>query len=273
MFLIYGNQRITRYLLYNTVMTYKEIHCMNMTSQLLRTTKSIRDFTDQEIPQEIIDDILACACAAPSGGNQQAYTIINIKDQAIKDKLVTLCDNQPVIAKAKLALLFCGDVRKWNEAYRAVGLPVSTPCVTELIGAVTDSVIAAQNSVIAAAGHGIGSCYIGDVKENCESVRSLLHLPEHVFPSALVVYGYPTEKQMERIKPERVPMESIVSTDTYPLMDETYLHHMFENKAGKKDYAVWLKMMFDHKAQAPFMKEMKRSVLEYMKQYRWDIDR
>ena len=46
---------------------------MNTTAQLLKQTKSIRDYTDQEIPQEIRDDILACACAAPTGGNQQAY--------------------------------------------------------------------------------------------------------------------------------------------------------------------------------------------------------
>lgn len=84
---------------------------MNTTAKLLKQTKSIRDYTDQEIPQEIRDDILACACAAPTGGNQQAYTIIDITDQSIKERLVTLCDNQPFIAKAKMVLLFCSDVR------------------------------------------------------------------------------------------------------------------------------------------------------------------
>lgn len=243
---------------------------MNTTAKLLKQTKSIRDYTDQEVPQEIRDDILACACAAPTGGNQQAYTIIDITDQSIKERLVTLCDNQPFIAKAKIVLLFCSDVRKWNEAYRSVGLPVSRPCVSEMIGASTDAVIAAQNSVIAAAGYGIGSCYIGDIRENCESVRDLLKLPEHVFPAAMVVFGYPTEKQLERKKPARVPMDCIVNHNTYPDMDEAYLHRMFAAKAGSKDYSEWLKMMYEHKANAPFMKEMKRSVLEYMKQYDTD---
>lgn len=242
---------------------------MNQISELLRNTKSIRDFEDREIPQDIRNDILACACAAPTGGNQQAYTIIDITDQQLKEKLAVSCDNQPFIASAKMVLLFCGDCRKWNEAYRSIGLPVSKPCVTELIGATTDAVIAAQNSVIAAAGYGIGSCYIGDIRENCETIRELLRLPEYVFPSAMVVYGYPTQKQLERIKPQRVPMDSIVSENAYPLMDETYLKHMFENKAGKKSYEEWLTMMFEHKENAPFMKEMRRSVLEYMKQYDW----
>ena len=243
---------------------------MNTISRMLKQTKSIRDYTDTEITPEIREDILACACAAPSGGNQQAYTIIDITDPSIIEKLSVTCDNQPFITKARMVLLFCADCRKWNQAYATAGLPVTDPCITELIGAVTDAVIAAQNSVIAAAGHGIGSCYIGDIKENCETVRQLLKLPDHVFPAAMVVYGYPTEKQKERKKPERVPMECIVNENTYPDMDEAYLHHMFVQKAGNRNYTEWLKMMFDHKANAPFMKEMRRSVLQYMKQYDWE---
>lgn len=243
---------------------------MNTISRMLKQTKSIRDYSDTEITPEIREDILACACAAPSGGNQQAYTIIDITDPSIIEKLSVTCDNQPFITKARMVLLFCADCRKWNQAYACAGLPVTDPCVTELIGAVTDATIAAQNSVIAAAGHGIGSCYIGDIKENCETVRQLLKLPDHVFPAAMVVYGYPTEKQKERKKPERVPMECIVSENRYPDMDEAYLHHMFVQKAGNRNYTEWLKMMFDHKANAPFMKEMRRSVLQYMKQYDWE---
>ena len=243
---------------------------MNTISRMLKQTKSIRDYTEAEITPEIRADILACACAAPSGGNQQAYTIIDVTDPAIIEKLSVTCDNQPFITKARMVLLFCADCRKWNQAYATAGLPVTDPCITELIGAVTDAVIAAQNSVIAAAGHGIGSCYIGDIKENCETVRQLLKLPDHVFPAAMVVYGYPTEKQKERKKPERVPMECIVSENRYPDMDEAYLHHMFVQKAGNRNYTEWLKMMFDHKANAPFMKEMRRSVLQYMKQYDWE---
>lgn len=243
---------------------------MNTISRMLKQTKSIRDYTDTEITPEIRADILACACAAPSGGNQQAYTIIDITDPSIIEKLSVTCDNQPFITKARMVLLFCADCRKWNQAYATAGLLVTDPCITELIGAVTDAVIAAQNSVIAASGHGIGSCYIGDIKENCETVRQLLKLPDHVFPAAMVVYGYPTEKQKERKKPERVPMECIVNENTYPDMDEAYLHHMFVQKAGNRDYTEWLKMMFDHKANAPFMQEMRRSVLQYMKQYDWE---
>ena len=45
--------------------------------------------------------------------------------------------------------------------------------------AITDTAIAAQNAVVAAESLGIGSCYIGDIMENCEEQRRLLQLPEY----------------------------------------------------------------------------------------------
>ena len=55
--------------------------------------------------------------------------------------------------------------------------------------AVTDTVIAAQNAVVAAESLGLGSCYIGDIMENCEEQRRLLCLPDYVFPAAIVGIG------------------------------------------------------------------------------------
>lgn len=52
--------------------------------------------------------------------------------------------------------------------------------------AVTDTAIAAQNAVVAAESFGIGSCYIGDIMENCEEQRKLLQLPEYVFPAVMM---------------------------------------------------------------------------------------
>ena len=86
--------------------------------------------------------------------------------------------------------------------------------------AVSDANIAAQNAVTAAWSLGIGSCYIGDVMENCETQRRLLHLPKYVFPAAMVVFGYPTAQQLEREKPERVEMRHIVHENAYREMED-----------------------------------------------------
>ena len=79
-------------------------------SQLFRR-KSVRVFTQQEISPEDKNLILDAAAQAPTAGNQQIYTILDITDQAIKEKLVETCDHQPMIAQAKMVLIFCADCK------------------------------------------------------------------------------------------------------------------------------------------------------------------
>ena len=100
--------------------------------------------------------------------------------------------------------------------------------------AVTDAAIAAQNAVVAAESFGIGSCYIGDIMENCEEQRRLLKLPEYVFPAVMLVFGWPTEQQKHRPKPVRFEQKHIVHENTYRSMDGEELRNMFEGRCGQK---------------------------------------
>ena len=81
--------------------------------------------------------------------------------------------------------------------------------------AAADACIAAQNAVTAAGSLGLGSCYIGDVLEQCEAMRAALRLPAHVLPAAMLVMGRPTRQQQERPKPARFAPEYIVCENVY----------------------------------------------------------
>ena len=168
---------------------------MNAIIRSLFDRKSVRVFTDREITPEEKALILQSAAQAPTAGNQQLYTILDITDQAIKDTLVKTCDNQPFIATAKMVLIFCADCKKWYDAFLSAGCEPRNPGVGDLALAISDATIAAQNAVVAAESLGIGSCYIGDIMENCEAHRELLHLPKYVFPCCMLVFGFPTEQQ------------------------------------------------------------------------------
>lgn len=239
---------------------------MNQTIEALLNRKSVRVFTEKEITQENKELILQCATAAPTAGNQQLYTIIDVTSQELKDALVKTCDNQPFIATAKMVLIFCADCRKWYEGFKGANCMPRKPGVGDLLLAVSDANIAAQNAVTAAESLGIGSCYIGDVMENCERQRELLNLPEYVFPAAMLVFGYPTEQQIERPKPERAPMEVIVSENRYPEMDDNYYNALFGYQTND-DYDRWMKAFCDRKYNSDFSVEMSRSVNEYVKQF------
>lgn len=240
---------------------------MNEVIRQLYERKSVRAFEDREIPADAREAILTAAAMAPTAGNQQLYTIIEVTDQAIKEKLVVTCDNQPFIAKAKLVLIFCADCRKWRNAYLEAGCSPRKPAVGDLMLAVTDAAIAAQNAVTAAWSLGIGSCYIGDIMENCEQHREMLNLPEYVFPAAMLVFGYPTQQQMERRKPDRAALRHVVHENAYREMLGDELREMFAGRTGERGYDTWMSAFCDRKYNSDFSREMSRSVGQYLKDY------
>ena len=240
---------------------------MNETVKQLYLRKSVRAFTDREIDEEIVQEILTAAVMAPTAGNQQLYTILRITDQALKESLAESCDHQPFIAKGKLVLIFCADCLKWHDAFRAAGCNPRNPGVGDLMLAVNDALIAAQNAVVAAESYGIGSCYIGDMMENAEIHREALHLPDYVFPVTLLVFGYPTEQQKERQKPPRADNRFVVHENTYQRLSATQLRQMLLKNCTEETYDDWIQKFCNRKYNSDFAREMTRSVGEYLKQY------
>ena len=229
--------------------------------------KSVRIFEDRPISPEDRLTILQAACQAPTAGNQQLYTILEITEPALKKRLSVTCDNQPFIADAPLVLLFCADCQKWYDAYRFAGCSPRHPSAGDLMLAVEDSSLAAQNAVTAAWSLGIGSCYIGDIMEHCELHRELFQLPPYVFPAVMLVLGYPTARQRERTKPARCPLDSIVMENTYRKMDRDALYQMFSHKSGQQSYEDWMTAFCNRKYNSDFSREMGRSVREYLKEF------
>ena len=237
---------------------------MNNTIRELLARKSVRVYTDQEISAEAKAAILLAAVNAPTAGNQQLYTIIDVTDQALKDALAESCDHQPFIATGKMVLIFCADCRKWYEGFRAADASPRKPGGGDLLLAVSDATIAAQNAVVAAESLGIGSCYIGDIMEQCEVHQEMLHLPRYVFPCCMLVFGYPTQQQLDRPKPERAAMQHIVHENTYRDMDHDELRQLFGAKAGQRTFEDWMQAFCNRKYNSDFSQEMTRSVAKYL---------
>jgi len=239
---------------------------MNETIKQLFDRKSVRVFTDREITPEDKQLILEASTQAPTPGNQQLYTILDITDPAIREKLVASCDDQPFIAEAKLVLVFCADCLKWYNAFLTAGCEPRDPGVGDLLLAVSDANIAAQNAVVAAESLGIGSCYIGDIMENYELQKEILQIPEYVFPCAMLVFGYPTEQQKRREKPRRSDLSHIVHENGYRIMDKDELKEMLSVKAAS-DYDGWIRAFCKRKYNSDFSREMTRSVSRYLAEF------
>lgn len=241
---------------------------MNEILQSLKDRKSVRVYEERPIASEDKKQILQAAMEAPTAGNQQMYTILDITDQALKERLAESCDHQPFIAKAPMVLIFCADYQKWVDAFSEGGANPRKPGAGDLMLAVSDTLIAAQNAVVAAESLGIGSCYIGDIMEQCELHRELLNLPEYVFPAAMLVFGYPTEQQKKRKKPQRCRLEDIVQENSYQRKDGAALRKMFEKETKNQEFDEWAQAFCKRKYNSDFSREMTRSVEEYLKTWK-----
>jgi len=224
--------------------------------------KSVRMFEPTPIPDDVQASILECAFNAPTAGNQQLYTILDIRDQAIKDVLARTCDHQPFIAQAPWVLLFLADCRRWLDAYRLAGQEAREPGPADLLLAIADATIAAQNAVTAAHVYGLGSCYIGDIVEQREEVVELLALDPYVYPAALLVFGYPTDQQRRRTKPTRFPADTIVLTDRYRRLTPDELRAAYA--ARGEDFDRALPAFCKRKYTSDFAVEMNRCVRDYL---------
>lgn len=242
---------------------------MNEVLRQLAARKSVRVYTGEPVTAEEKQAILQAAFDAPTAGCQQFYTIIDVTDQALKERLADLCDHQPFIAAAPLVLVFLADCRRWNQCYRAAGLSPREPGPGDLLLAVADAVIAAQNAVTAAESLGIGSCYIGDVLENAEAMRRALDLPAHVVPAAMLIFGRPTPQQKTRPKPRRFAAGAVVCENTYKDRPEALLRADFaarEDRTGY-DFDADLQAFCARKYDSDFSREMSRSAAVYLQDF------
>ena len=135
--------------------------------EALLTRRSIRKFTNQPVPEQLVKHVLEAAMCAPSARNQQAWQFLVIRDRA---KLVELQQVHPNVPSsgAALAIVVCGDL----SAETSPGFWVQ------------DCAAATENLLLAAHALGLGSVWVGiyPVEESVAGLRRLVGLPAHVVP-------------------------------------------------------------------------------------------
>ena len=252
-----------------------------MTIDLLLNRKSTRAFEEREIEDDVRAKILEATLRAPTAGNMMLYSILDITDQSIKEKLVKTCDDQPFIARAPMVWIFLADYQRWYDYFIHSGvealcaereIEMRKPAEGDLFLACSDALIAAQNAVVAAESFELGSCYIGDIMENYEIHQEMFNLPPHVFPIAMLVFGYPTQQQKDRQMTTRFDEKFIVFENQYQRLDGDDFDEMFAAQEknlpqGKamRGIANYGQHMFLRKFNSEFSREMNRSVREMVK--------
>lgn len=163
------------------------------------TRTSIRDYTDQPVEDEKIEQMLRAAMAAPTAGNKQPWRFIVIKDKNTLQSISENFKNIKMAAKAPLAIVVCGDLK---ATFPGEGVEYW----------VQDASAATENLLLAAHSLGLGAvwCGIYPIQDRVSLLKEMLDIPEDIMPLNVIPIGYPAEDPApkDKWKPEEIHYES-----------------------------------------------------------------
>lgn len=162
------------------------------TLEALLTRRSVRQFEDKPVPDEMVRQILEAAMMAPSALNSQPWQFVVVNERERLDAIAELHPYVKMVLQVPVGILVCGDVTK--ERFPGYW--------------VQDCSAAMQNILLAAHGLGLGSVWTGiyPMEERIAGYRALLGLPEHVIPLGFAPIGWPAQqpKSNSRFQADRV---------------------------------------------------------------------
>lgn len=202
-------------------------------SEVMRTTFSCREWTDQPVSDETLHAVLDMARFAPNGGNRQGWRVIVVKDLAIRQAFIPLVKPATNVYVAQVA---AGEA-PWNTIV-ASSIDIETerdtdkpfPGLAEMVGAPAVLVITVDLSVVASFDSGLDrvgvisgasiypfawnillaarsfgvagvlTTYLASCEKECQQ---LLGVPEHHAIAAMIPLGYPV-KQLTKLRRKAV---------------------------------------------------------------------
>ena len=171
--------------------------------KIIRARRSVRDYLPNEVPDDLVREMIRAGCHAPSAMNKQPWRFVVMKKLAEKAREMwmerDLSASNPEITKLANMVSRSG----FNIFYNAP-LLIMVFSHPSAFSPQIDCALAAENMMIAARALGIGSCWIGlgSPLGQVASIMEDLGVPEECKLMACLIFGYPV-KLLERT-PKRV---------------------------------------------------------------------
>ncbi|MBS2212032.1 NADPH-dependent oxidoreductase [Carboxylicivirga mesophila] len=194
---------------------------------ILKKHKTIRQYTDKPISEELLNEILEAGVRASTTGNMQVYSVVVTQDEAMKEKLAPCHFNQPMVKQAPVTLTFCADFNRFNQWCRQRNAEPGYDNFLSFMTAAIDALLVAQNVCVAAETKGLGICYLGTTTYLADKIIDVLELPKGVVPVTTVTIGYPDENP-EQV--ERLPLDAVVHYETYKDYTTERIDALYEAK-------------------------------------------
>jgi nitroreductase len=149
----------------------------------MRDRHSVRNFKPDPLPEPTLTRLLEAACWAPSAGNLQPWCFYVVENKQLKERIAEACFEQRQIKEAPAIVVVLADTARASERYGERG---------SQLYCIQDTAAASQNMLLAAAGLGIDTCWIGAFDE--VKVQELIEAPPRLRAVNIICLGYGDEK-------------------------------------------------------------------------------
>ncbi len=163
--------------------------------EVIRSRKSVRNYTGVPATKEQLDTLLKAAMAAPSAMDRRPWAFVVVTDEGVLSKLASGLPNSQMIVSAKAAIVVCGVMDK----------TLAGPSQDFWV---QDCSAASENILLAAEAIDLGAVWTGmyPSKARIAYVRSILGIPQGVIPFNVIAVGNPvgTEKPKDKFNPDNI---------------------------------------------------------------------
>ncbi|HEY0001596.1 MAG TPA: NADPH-dependent oxidoreductase [Actinoplanes sp.] len=185
--------------------------------------RSVRKFGSRAVTDDELTALIAAAQSAPTSSNLQPWSVVAVRDPERKSRLAGLAGAQSFIDQAPLFLVWVADLSRARRLAGRAGTEVAAAdyLETTLIGFV-DTALAAQNAVLAAESLGLGSVFVGAIRNHPEQVAAELALPPHAVATFGLAVGAPDPTERAAVKP-RLPQAAVLHHERYDPAADTHI--------------------------------------------------
>lgn len=193
----------------------------NDTLQTLLRHRSVRAFLPTPLADGTLETLVAAAQSAPTSSNIQAWSVVAVEDPERKARLSLIAGDQRHINEAPLFLVWVADLARAAHIADQRGVTLEGADFTEsFLLASLDAALAAQNALVAAESLGLGTVYIGALRNNPEAVAAELGLEERAYAVFGLVVGHPDPDRPAAVNP-RLPQSVVLHRERYGLAGQT----------------------------------------------------
>ncbi len=202
----------------------------NDTIASLLAHRSVRGYKPDPVPAGTVDTMVAAAQSAATSSNMQWWSALAVTDPAKKKVLAEIAGNQKHIEECPLFIAWIADMARNDRISAEQKTPFECmPYLETFLVACIDTALAAQNAVVAAESLGLGTVYIGAMRNDPVRVAELLGLPKGSFVVFGLCVGYATAKGEGEVKP-RLPQGVVLHREHYDAARETALRQAYDEE-------------------------------------------